>query len=141
VADLGFCTLCEQAPATTVWGFPVCQSCATGLGSLDVELQVMETFDPELAATGKRIEEAVEEVQRRFRENPLPPLPERVEVTHRTFEVLRRLGQDQEDEQMRRSVTPYLDPHLSSALGLPVVIDPSVPDPPGWRFVWPEGTP
>jgi hypothetical protein len=57
-SDLGVCTMCEEAPATTTWGFPVCQDCADGLDVLHTELQQMEAADPELAAAGERAEAA-----------------------------------------------------------------------------------
>lgn len=58
------CTMCEQAHATTTWGFPVCQPCADWLLSTDAELKQMEADDPDLAEAGREVEEAF----RRFRE-------------------------------------------------------------------------
>jgi hypothetical protein len=39
MADEQICTMCEEAPATTSWGFPVCQPCADWLTFLDAELR------------------------------------------------------------------------------------------------------
>lgn len=33
------CTMCEEAPATTTYGFPVCQECRDWLIYLDGELK------------------------------------------------------------------------------------------------------
>lgn len=54
--DLGICTMCEEAPATTTWGFPVCQPCADGLDATQSDLKEMEAEDPHLAALGRRVE-------------------------------------------------------------------------------------
>lgn len=35
------CSMCEQAWATTTWGFPVCQPCSDWLDRLHAELQAM----------------------------------------------------------------------------------------------------
>lgn len=56
--DLGTCTMCEDAPATTTWGFPVCQPCADMLTMLDADLKKMEDGDPALKVAGERVEEA-----------------------------------------------------------------------------------
>lgn len=53
------CTMCEQVPATTTYGFSVCQSCYDELFTLDAELKSMEAVDPELAEAGRRAEEAL----------------------------------------------------------------------------------
>jgi hypothetical protein len=60
--DLGVCTMCEQAPATTTWFAPVCQPCADMLGSLDADLKEMEAADPALAEMGRRVEESARRV-------------------------------------------------------------------------------
>jgi hypothetical protein len=49
---------CEDAPATTRWGFPVCQDCYDDLVDLDGVLKTMEADDPELKAAGERVEES-----------------------------------------------------------------------------------
>lgn len=49
------CTLCGERPATTTWGFPVCDDCHGFLGRLDVDLKAMEDADPELAAIAGRV--------------------------------------------------------------------------------------
>lgn len=49
------CTLCEDRPATTSWGLPVCDECKAFLGRLDVDLKAMEDADPELAAIAGRV--------------------------------------------------------------------------------------
>lgn len=54
----GLCTMCEEQPATTTWGFPVCQDCADMLTALNGELKEMEAADPELAEAGRRVEES-----------------------------------------------------------------------------------
>ena len=55
------CTLCESAPATTTWGFPVCQPCADALSETQAELKQMEADDPHLAELGRRVEESAAE--------------------------------------------------------------------------------
>ena len=55
---LGLCTMCEQAPATTRWGFPVCQHCFDGLVETQADLEAMEADDPALAEAGRRVEES-----------------------------------------------------------------------------------
>jgi hypothetical protein len=52
MADL--CTMCGEKPATTTWGFPVCQSCADGLDGLHADLKEMERTDPALRALVER---------------------------------------------------------------------------------------
>lgn len=54
----GTCTMCEEAPATTTWGFPVCASCHVGLSALHADLQQMEAEDPELKRLGEEAEDA-----------------------------------------------------------------------------------
>lgn len=63
--DLGTCTMCEQAPATTHYGFPVCQPCCDGLIALDADLKQMEAQDPELARLGRAVEESWEKLLRK----------------------------------------------------------------------------
>jgi hypothetical protein len=36
---MALCSMCEDAPATTTWGFPVCLPCAAWLDGLDVALR------------------------------------------------------------------------------------------------------
>lgn len=47
------CTFCEEAPATTTWGFPTCATCRAFLEVLDSELAAMEADDPHLAAAAE----------------------------------------------------------------------------------------
>lgn len=54
----GLCTMCEEAPATTTWGFPVCQPCADFLAMLDDDLKRMEAGDSALKVAGERVEAA-----------------------------------------------------------------------------------
>jgi hypothetical protein len=64
---LDLCSMCEQAPATTTWGFTVCQPCADWLSTLDGDVKAMEAADPELAEAGRQVEDAF----RQYREaNP-----------------------------------------------------------------------
>lgn len=58
------CTMCDEAPATTTWGWPVCQPCADWLRVLHAELQEMEANDPALAESRRRVDDAI----RRFEE-------------------------------------------------------------------------
>lgn len=51
------CFSCHAAPATTTWGFPVCQDCSDSLDSLHAELQQMEKDDPVLGAIAERIDD------------------------------------------------------------------------------------
>lgn len=53
------CTMCEEAPATTTRGFPVCQPCADWLTVLNADLTQMEAEDPALAEAGRRVDEAI----------------------------------------------------------------------------------
>ena len=50
------CANCEEAPATTVWGFPVCEPCKSWLASIDGDLRAMEDSSPELKTLGERVE-------------------------------------------------------------------------------------
>lgn len=50
------CTMCEAAPATTIWGFPVCQMCSDALDSTQAVLKEMEAEHPHLAELGQRVE-------------------------------------------------------------------------------------
>jgi hypothetical protein len=68
-SDMGTCTMCEEAPATTTWGFPVCQPCADALSMLDEDLKKMEAGDPALKVAGERVEAAWAEFQR-LRDEP-----------------------------------------------------------------------
>jgi hypothetical protein len=70
VDNVTICTMCEMVPATTTWGFPVCESCAESLTLLNRELKLMETEDPELAEKGRRAEESLG----RFLNNKAPEL-------------------------------------------------------------------
>lgn len=36
------CSMCQELPATTTWGLPVCQPCADWLAWLDDELKQLE---------------------------------------------------------------------------------------------------
>lgn len=60
------CTMCEEAPATTNWGLPVCQECADMLTRLDGNLKEMEADDPELAELGRRAEAECEKWSRKL---------------------------------------------------------------------------
>lgn len=64
--------MCDEAPAVTTWGAPVCQPCADTLNGLHGELQAMEAADPELAEAGRKVEEAAKALfeagQRRAKE-------------------------------------------------------------------------
>lgn len=62
------CTLCEERPATTSWGLPVCDECHGFLGRLDVELKAMEDADPELAALAGIFEDRTKPYRERARE-------------------------------------------------------------------------
>lgn len=57
----GTCTMCADAPATTVWGFPVCDSCADWLTRIDGILKAEEADNPELAALRRRIDDLITE--------------------------------------------------------------------------------
>lgn len=58
MADL--CSFCEEAPATTTWGLPVCQPCEDFLRGLNDDLTAMEADDPDLAVKGRAVEEAAQ---------------------------------------------------------------------------------
>jgi hypothetical protein len=71
------CSLCEQDPATTSYGFPVCAACRAFLERLDVDLKAMEAADPELARIANRSskpyrERAREAIAARRKETPSP---------------------------------------------------------------------
>lgn len=57
------CTLCGKAPATTTYGYPVCQPCHDWLVDIDGHLAEMEADDPVLRELGKQIEQAWREDQ------------------------------------------------------------------------------
>lgn len=65
-AGLGTCTMCDERPATTTYGAPVCQPCHAGLVGLDVDLKRMEADDPHLAELGRRVDDAA----RRYFDDP-----------------------------------------------------------------------
>lgn len=54
------CEMCEWSPATTTWGFPVCQPCAEWLILLDDELRSMEDEDPQLERLSQQINKSAE---------------------------------------------------------------------------------
>lgn len=51
------CTMCEQAPAETTWGLPVCQPCADWLNRLHGDLEREEAAEPTLAEAGRAVEQ------------------------------------------------------------------------------------
>lgn len=55
--EAALCTMCEQEPATTTWGLPVCQPCADGLDETQQMLAEEEAADPHLAELGQRVED------------------------------------------------------------------------------------
>jgi hypothetical protein len=50
--------MCEDAPATTTWGFPVCQDCHDDLVETQAMLERLEAEDPALAEAGRKVEAA-----------------------------------------------------------------------------------
>lgn len=60
----GACSMCQERPATTTWGFPVCQQCADFLTRLDGELRA-EFGDP---APERYIDRARRAIAQRRRE-------------------------------------------------------------------------
>lgn len=56
------CSMCGEDEATTVWGVPVCESCAESLDRLDSQLGEMEAGDPGLKAAGDRLRAAEREL-------------------------------------------------------------------------------
>ena len=53
--SLDLCTMCGEAPATTEYGYPVCQPCHDWLVVLDGHLKELEVGDPELRELGQQI--------------------------------------------------------------------------------------
>lgn len=54
--------MCEKRPATTSYGFPVCQQCYDGLVGLQADLDQMEEADPELKRLGQKVEQGLNEM-------------------------------------------------------------------------------
>lgn len=120
------CAMCEERPATTVYGLPVCDECQAMLNTLDGDLKEMEAADPELAELGRRIEEGCRAILSRTipcawgREVFLPDDPEvcpevaeKVVVVHDpaqpTFGMELRLC-PAHDVLVRHHTDPHADP-------------------------------
>lgn len=52
------CTMCEEAPATTTYGAPVCQLCREWLVGLNGDLDAMEKADPALRKAAGEVADA-----------------------------------------------------------------------------------
>lgn len=55
--DNGICTMCGRAPATTTYGYPVCQPCHDWLVDIDGHLAEMEAIFPDLADAARKVDE------------------------------------------------------------------------------------
>lgn len=58
--DVSLCTMCDEEPATTSFGAPVCEGCREWLVGLQGELAEMEGADPDLARKGRAVDEAAQ---------------------------------------------------------------------------------
>jgi hypothetical protein len=70
----------------------------------------------------------------RIKSHPVVPLPDKIEVTPAVLDAIKRWRSRGGDEEPLTGSTPTMWGSLGAMLGIPVVVDDTVPYP-GWRFV------
>jgi hypothetical protein len=96
--------------------------------------------DPGAGIRGFRISEAqvladLTDMVGRIKSHPVVPLPDKIEVTPAVLDAIKRWGaKEGDDEEPLTGSTPTMGGSLGAMLGIPVVVDDTVPYP-GWRFV------